>query len=40
MDGASSLRQYWQIMLPLSKPVLSTVTIFSLMGHWNDLWAR
>ncbi len=36
IDGASSFRQYWQIMLPLSKPVLSTVTIFSLMGHWND----
>jgi ABC-type glycerol-3-phosphate transport system permease component len=36
IDGASSWRQYWQIMLPLSKPVLSTVTIFSLMGHWND----
>jgi multiple sugar transport system permease protein len=36
IDGASSFRQYWQIMLPLSKPVLSTVTIFSLMNHWND----
>ncbi|NLE43810.1 MAG: carbohydrate ABC transporter permease [Chloroflexi bacterium] len=36
IDGASSYRQYWQIMLPLSKPVLSTVTIFSLMNHWND----
>ena len=36
IDGASSWRQYWQIMLPLSKPVLSTVMIFSLMGHWND----
>jgi ABC-type glycerol-3-phosphate transport system permease component len=36
IDGASSYRQYWQIMLPLSKPVLSTVAIFSLMNHWND----
>jgi multiple sugar transport system permease protein len=36
IDGASSFRQYWQIMVPLSKPVLSTVTIFSLMNHWND----
>lgn len=36
IDGASNYRQYWQIMLPLSKPVLATVTIFSLMGHWND----
>lgn len=39
IDGASAFRQYWQIMLPLSKPVLSTVTIFSLMGHWNDFMA-
>jgi multiple sugar transport system permease protein len=36
IDGASSWRQYWQIMLPLCKPVLSTVAIFSLMGNWND----
>jgi multiple sugar transport system permease protein len=36
IDGASSWRQYWQIMLPLSKPVLSTVAIFSLMNNWND----
>lgn len=37
IDGASSVRIYWQIMLPLCKPALSTVAIFAFMGHWNDL---
>jgi ABC-type glycerol-3-phosphate transport system permease component len=36
IDGAGSLRILWQIIVPLSKPALLTVTIFSFMGHWND----
>ncbi|MFN8491438.1 MAG: carbohydrate ABC transporter permease [Caldilineaceae bacterium] len=36
IDGASSYRIYWQILLPLSKPALSTVAIFGFMQHWND----
>ena len=36
IDGASNYRQYWQIMLPLCKPALSTVAIFAFMWHWND----
>ena len=39
IDGANSLRIYWHIMLPLSKPVLATIAIFSFVGTWNDfLW--
>lgn len=36
IDGASTFRIYWQIMLPLSKPALATVAIFSFLNHWND----
>jgi multiple sugar transport system permease protein len=36
IDGASSYRAYWQIMLPLAKPALSTVAIFSFLNFWND----
>ena len=39
IDGANSLQIYWHIMLPLSKPVLATIAIFSFVGTWNDfLW--
>ena len=39
MDGCSEFRIYWQIILPLSKPVLATLGIFTFMGTWNDfLW--
>ncbi len=36
IDGASELRIYAQIMLPLSLPVLSTVALFTFLGTWND----
>ncbi|HET6453243.1 MAG TPA: carbohydrate ABC transporter permease [Armatimonadota bacterium] len=36
IDGCSSLGIYWNVALPLSKPALATVAIFSFMGHWND----
>lgn len=36
IDGASEARIYWQIMLPLSRPVLGTVTLFTFLGTWND----
>ena len=36
VDGASKFRIYWQIMLPLAKPALATVAIFSFMWYWND----
>ena len=26
------------IFVPLSKPVLLTITVFSFIGSWNDLW--
>ena len=36
MDGAGILRVFWQIILPLSKPILATIGIFSAVGHWNQ----
>ena len=36
IDGCSTWRIFWQIILPLSKPVLVTVAVFSFVAHWND----
>jgi ABC-type glycerol-3-phosphate transport system permease component len=36
IDGAGNFRIYWQIILPLAKPALATVTIFSIINHWNE----
>ncbi|SDW43460.1 carbohydrate ABC transporter permease [Paenibacillus sp. CF384] len=36
MDGASEYRIYWQLIMPLSKPVLATVGLFVALGYWND----
>jgi ABC-type glycerol-3-phosphate transport system permease component len=36
IDGARSFRVFWQVVLPLSKPALITVFIFSVVAAWND----
>jgi multiple sugar transport system permease protein len=36
IDGANSFRILWQILVPLSTPVLATVAIFSFLQHWNE----
>lgn len=39
IDGASEWRIYLQIILPLARPALAVLTIFSVMWRWNDfLW--
>lgn len=39
IDGASSLRIWWNIILPNSKPALAALSIFIFLGTWNDfLW--
>lgn len=39
VDGASYWTIFWRICLPLSKPALATLAIFSFMGWWNAyLW--
>ena len=36
MDGAGYFRIYWQIIIPLSKPVLAAIALFISVGHWNS----
>ncbi|NLB91518.1 MAG: carbohydrate ABC transporter permease [Clostridiales bacterium] len=36
IDGASQLRIFVQIVLPISKPVLATIGLFLAFGYWND----
>ncbi|MDD5658780.1 MAG: carbohydrate ABC transporter permease [Actinomycetota bacterium] len=39
VDGASSFRVYWNIIIPLSLPVFATVAILQFLFRWNDfLW--
>lgn len=36
IDGASPWRVFWQIILPLSRPAIVVVTIFTFIFVWND----
>lgn len=36
LEGASQWKILWNIYLPLSKPSIATVTLFSLINHWNS----
>jgi len=36
VDGAGEFRAFWSIMLPLARPGLITVAIFSFLGTWNE----
>lgn len=39
IDGASEWHIYWRIILPLARPALAVLAIFSVMWRWNDfLW--
>ena len=39
MDGAGDFRIYLTVILPLCRPILMTLAIFTFMGTWNDfLW--
>jgi len=36
MDGASEMMIYYRIVMPLSKPVLAALCVFTAVGVWND----
>jgi putative aldouronate transport system permease protein len=36
IDGATQLRIFRSIVLPISKPVLATIGLFLVFGYWND----
>lgn len=39
LDGASELRIFWSVVLPVLRPILVTLAIFAFLGSWNDfLW--
>ena len=38
IDGAGELRIIWSVFLPLSRPALIVVAIFTFLGSWNDLF--
>lgn len=39
IDGANPFQIFWHIILPLTKPALTVVALFSFTGAWNDfLW--
>ena len=36
LDGASNFQILWKIVLPLSKPILATLSLFYAVGRWNS----
>jgi multiple sugar transport system permease protein len=38
VDGAGHFRIYWKIILPLSKPALAALAIFTFQGVWSDFY--
>lgn len=38
LDGCGTLGIYWRIMLPLARPAVGAVAIFTFLMVWNDLW--
>lgn len=36
MDGANRLRILWQIFIPLSRPAIATISVFTFQAVWND----
>jgi multiple sugar transport system permease protein len=39
LDGASELRIYWEVVLPLLRPILVTLGVFTFLSAWNDfMW--
>jgi ABC-type glycerol-3-phosphate transport system permease component len=36
LDGATPFGIWWRVLLPLSRPALVTVVLFSFLGHWDD----
>ena len=36
LDGASTFRTFLQIVMPLSKPILAVIALYSAVAHWNS----
>ena len=35
LDGASPVVRWWRVLMPLSKPILATITVFAAVNQWN-----
>lgn len=38
IDGCNHFRVYWQIMIPLCKPAIVTLGLFTFIGNWNNFF--
>jgi multiple sugar transport system permease protein len=38
LDGATRWQILWQVLLPLLRPALTTLCLFTIIGEWNDLF--
>ena len=36
IDGASKLTIFWKIIIPLSRPIMAVMVVFSMVAYWND----
>jgi raffinose/stachyose/melibiose transport system permease protein len=36
VDGANSIRGFWYLVIPLTRPIAAAIVIFTLIGAWND----
>lgn len=36
LDNAGELKLMWKIMIPMAKPALATIALFSFVSHWNE----
>jgi multiple sugar transport system permease protein len=36
IDGAGAFKIFWQILMPLCKPVIATLAVISIIGRWNN----
>ena len=39
LDGAGYFTRFFRVVLPLQKPILATVALFSAVSHWNDFFS-
>jgi raffinose/stachyose/melibiose transport system permease protein len=37
IDGCGDFRTFWQVMLPLARPAVSTVLLINFINFWNEL---
>ena len=38
IDGCGELRTFWHVVLPLSRPAIGALAIFTFVQHWNDFF--